>query len=110
MPSENDFLSGVIVEYQEAMEDRLAVFTAATDADVSAIKPTRAVRITDGGIGRGGGFIIMDNIEDNKTRRFRHLEVKIGVMTAVAVAGVIILIVLIGIQKDLFSKNTISTS
>jgi len=46
----------------------------------------------------------MDNIED-KDSRFRHLEVKMGVMTAVAVAGVIILIVLIGIQKDLFSKK-----
>ncbi len=46
----------------------------------------------------------MDNIED-KDSRFKHLEVKIGVMTVAAVAGVIILIVLIGIQKDLFSKK-----
>ncbi|MBI5971255.1 MAG: MCE family protein [Deltaproteobacteria bacterium] len=46
----------------------------------------------------------MDNTED-KDSRFRHLEVKIGVMTVAAVAGIILLIILIGVQKDLFSSK-----
>ncbi|MBI5971256.1 MAG: ATP-binding cassette domain-containing protein [Deltaproteobacteria bacterium] len=50
MPSENAFLSDVIVGYQEAQAGRMAVFTAAAGADVSRIKPTRVVRIADNGL------------------------------------------------------------
>ncbi len=55
MPSENDFLSGLIVEYQEAQEGRLAIFTAAPGADVSRLKPTRVVRIADSALVEAAG-------------------------------------------------------
>jgi len=50
MPSENDFLSDIIVEYQEAQAGRMAVFTAAAGTDVSRIRPSRVVRIANGGL------------------------------------------------------------
>lgn len=55
MPSENDFLSGLLVEYHKAKEGRLAIFTAANNADAERIKPTRTLRIAGGGIVEAAG-------------------------------------------------------
>lgn len=46
----------------------------------------------------------MSRIEE-KDRRFRNLEIKVGAMAIVAIAGVILLVVLVGLQKDLFSAK-----
>lgn len=37
--------------------------------------------------------------------RFRHLERKIGVFSLLALAGIVLVVVLIGVQKDLFSAK-----
>ncbi|MEK6790467.1 MAG: MlaD family protein [Deltaproteobacteria bacterium] len=53
-------------------------------------------------------------MNEEKDSRFKNLELKIGVMVACAVAGIILVIVSIGIQKDIFTKkydlNFLSTS
>lgn len=46
----------------------------------------------------------MNNIADKDTR-FKGLEVKIGVLVAAAVAGIIVIIIFIGIQKDIFTHK-----
>ncbi|MBI5235464.1 MAG: MCE family protein [Deltaproteobacteria bacterium] len=44
-------------------------------------------------------------MSEEKDGRFKNLELKIGVMVVCAVAGIILVIVSIGIQKDLFTKK-----
>ncbi|OGQ57985.1 MAG: hypothetical protein A3J24_00085 [Deltaproteobacteria bacterium RIFCSPLOWO2_02_FULL_53_8] len=46
----------------------------------------------------------MNNITD-KDKRFKALEVKIGVLVAAAVAGIIVIVIFIGIQKDIFTHK-----
>lgn len=41
----------------------------------------------------------------DKDPRFKGLEIKIGVMVAAALAGIVIIIALVGIEKDLFSAK-----
>ena len=46
----------------------------------------------------------MDNIAD-RDRRFRNLELKVGVMTAVAAVGLVVVFVFMGMEKDLFTRK-----
>ncbi len=40
-----------------------------------------------------------------KDPRFENLEIKIGIMVAVAIAGIVLVVVLLGIERDLFTKK-----
>lgn len=44
-------------------------------------------------------------MNEEKDRRFKNLELKIGVMVVAAAVGIILVIVSIGVQKDLFTKK-----
>ncbi|MBI1911322.1 MAG: MCE family protein [Deltaproteobacteria bacterium] len=46
----------------------------------------------------------MDKIKE-KDSRFKYLEVKVGIMALIAIIGIIILIVLVGREKDLFTPK-----
>lgn len=46
----------------------------------------------------------MSNLQD-KDPRFKRLEVKIGLMSAIAIAGIILIIALVGIERDLFTAK-----
>lgn len=46
----------------------------------------------------------MDKLIDTDSR-FRGLEIKIGVLVALALAGIIVIIVFIGVQKDIFTHK-----
>jgi len=41
----------------------------------------------------------------DKDKRFKFLEIKVGVMAAVAIVGIIVIFVLVGMQKDLFTAK-----